>query len=256
MILILIRMIQAPLEYQIRSNILSPEPFLSSRPSTRLRWVVDRVKAHVKPGERILYEEGGKDLPDLLDPYQRGRFSGLLPGLTGVEVLGGPYLYAALTTNFTQFGEGMLFGKKDWNRDDFVRHARIYRPSAILCWTPHARHFCRSNPELIQVLEDEGTLLIGRVIGFEGATIEGTAKVEAMPGRLTIREMTPGVDGSVVLRYHSVPCLRTSPPIAMEPVLLEDDPVPFIRLRPTSDTRDVTIELRTPRLGLHFWPGS
>jgi hypothetical protein len=150
----------------------------------------------------------------------------------------------------------MLFGKKNWNRDDFIRYARIYRPSAILCWTPHARQFCQSNPELIQVIEDEGTLLLARVVGFGGEAIEGTAKVEARPGRLTIREMTPGVDGSVVLRYHSVPCLRTSPPIASDPVLLEDDPVPFIRLRPTPDIHDVTIELQTPRLGLHFWPGS
>ena len=71
------------------------EPFLSSRPSPRLLWVVDRVKAHVKPGERLLYEEGGFDLPGVPDPFQRGRFSGLLPERTGVELIGGPYLHAA-----------------------------------------------------------------------------------------------------------------------------------------------------------------
>jgi len=249
MALITIRMVYAPLDYQIRNQVLAAEPFLSSRPSTRLKWVVEKVKANVKPGERLLYEEGGKDLPNLPDPYQRGRFSGLLPGMTGVEVLGGPYLYAALTTNFTQFGEGMLFGKKDWDRDDFVRHARIYRPAAILCWTPHARHFCQSNPDLIQVVEDEGTLLIGRVLGFDGDTIEGTAIVHSEPGRLVVSKLSPGVDGSVVLRYHTVPYLRVNPPIPWEPVSLEDDPVPFIRLRPPAETPDVTIDLRPPSLG-------
>ena len=72
----------------------SSEPFLSSHPSPRLLWVVDRVRRYVQPGERLLYEEGGKDLPGVPDPFQGGRFSGLLPERTGVEVIGGPYLHA------------------------------------------------------------------------------------------------------------------------------------------------------------------
>ena len=47
----------------VRYHLRAGEPFLSSRPSPRLLWVVDRVGRHVKPGERLLYEEGGKDLP-------------------------------------------------------------------------------------------------------------------------------------------------------------------------------------------------
>jgi hypothetical protein len=87
-------------------------------------------------------------------------------------------------------------------------------------------------------------LLIGRVEGFAGDAIVGTAQVEAEPGRLELNRTTPGVDGTVVLRYHSVPCLRTDPPVAWEPVSLEDDPVPFIKLRPPLGA--VTIELRFP----------
>ena len=45
----------------------------------------------------------------------------------------------------------------------------------------------------------------------------GTAEVEAAPGRIRVRDLSPGLDGSVVLRYHSVPCLKTSPPVALEP---------------------------------------
>jgi hypothetical protein len=220
------------------------EPFLSSRPSARLLWVVDRVKRHVRPGERLLYEEGGFGLPGIPDPFQGGRFSGLLPERTGVEMIGGPYLHASLATNFTQFGEGSLFGKADWGREHFVRYARLYRPSAILCWSPRARAFCLSNPDLIDVRDDDGTLLIGRVKGFEGETIEGTAEVDAIPGRLRVRGAVAGVDGTIVLRYHSVPCLRARPPARWEPVFLEEDPVPFIRLRPPFD--EITLELRFP----------
>ena len=99
----------------------------------------------------------------------------------------GPYLHTPVVTNFTQFGENKLFEKKDWDRDFFVRHARLYRPAAICCWSPKARAFCRANPDLIRVKEDDGTILLGRVVGFEGAAIRGSATVEASPDRLVVR---------------------------------------------------------------------
>ena len=192
----------------------------------------------------MLYEESGKNLKGIRDPFDGGRFSGLIPPMLGVEVIGGPYLYAALTTNYTQFGEGKLFGKTDWDRDWFVRHARIYRPSAILCWSPRARSFCLTNPDLVQVLEDTGELMIGRVKGFGGSASDGEAEVKASAGMLEVSHARGGVDGTVVLRYHSVPYLRAVPPLALDAVHLEGDPVPFIRFRPPPGP--FTIELGFP----------
>jgi hypothetical protein len=245
-LLIGIRFLGPALIESLRIRLVAGEPFLSSRPSPRLLWVVDRVKTHVKPGERLLYEEGGKDLPGIRDPFQRGRFSGLLPELTEVELIGGPYLHASLTTNHTQFGEGALFGKVNWGREDFLKYARLYRPSAILCWSPRARGFCRSNPDLITILDDDGVLLIGRVLGFGGDAIEGQATVVAEAGRLRVRNMTPGVDGSIVLRYHSVPSLRARPPVPIELRQEEGDPVPFIGLRPPSGIQELELEMVAP----------
>jgi hypothetical protein len=235
-----------PVFESLRIRFGPGEPFLSSRPSPRLLWVVEHVRRHVQPGERLLYEEGGFGIPGVPDPFQGGRFSGLLPERTGVEVIGGPYLHASLLTNFTQFGEGKLCGKADWGRADFIRYARLYGPSAILCWSPHAVRFCRDNPDLVRVLEEDRPLLVGRVVGFEGAVMEGAARVEAGPGRIHVREMSPGLDGSVVLRYHSVPYLTTSPSVACDSEYREDDPVPFIRLRPAPGTSEVELELHLP----------
>jgi hypothetical protein len=236
-----------PLYSSIASRLWAGEPFLSSRPSQRLEWVVAGVRRHVAPGERLLYEEGGFGIPGVLDPFQGGRFSGLLPHLVpGIEVIGGPYLHASLKSNFTQFGEEKLFGRRNWNKDYFVRYAKLYRPAAILCWSPHARRFCRDHPELFRIVEDDGTVMIGRVEGFGGDTIEGTAEVEVVAGRIRVRGMSPGLDGSVVLRYHSVPYLRAQPPVDCGREKREEDPVPFIRLRPPPGTRDVELELRFP----------
>jgi hypothetical protein len=245
-ILIVIRVWGYPLVESLRVRLTLGEPFLSSRPSPRLLWIVERVKRHLQPGQRLLYEEGGKDLPGIRDPFEHGRFSGLLPELTGVEVIGGPYLHASLTTNFTQFGEGKLFGRAEWDRTFFDRYAKLYRPSAIMCWSPHARRFCRENSDLVQVLEDDGTIIFGRIVGFEGDFIEGSGRVEAMPGRIRVGEVSPGLDGNVLLRYHFVPYLTTSPSVACEPEYREDDPVPFIRFRPPGGANGVEFELHLP----------
>jgi hypothetical protein len=95
-------------------------------------------------------------------------------------------------------------------------------------------------------VEDDGTVLIGRVEGYGGDVIEGAAEVEVVAGRIRVQGMSPGLDGSVVLRYHSVPYLRARPPVDWDSVDREDDPVPFIRLRPAPGTRDVELELRFP----------
>jgi hypothetical protein len=94
------------------------------------------------------------------------------------------------------------------------------------------------------VKDDDGVLLLGRVEGFAGNAIVGTAEVAAGPGRLSVDHATAGVDGTVVLRYHSVPCLRTRPRVIWDLVYLERDPVPFIRLRPPFGP--VTLELGFP----------
>ena len=66
--------------------------------------------------------------------------------------------------------------KVQLDRDDFIRYAKLYGPSAILCWSPHARRFCKENPDLIRVLDDDKSVLLGRVIGFEGHFLDGIGK--------------------------------------------------------------------------------
>ena len=87
-------------------------------------------------------------------------------------------------------------------------------------------------------------IALGRVRGFEGAAIRGSAEVRAEPGRLHVQGGSAELDGLVVLRYHSVPCLRSHPPVRLEPVPLKGDPVPFIGLRP--GTVPVVLELDFP----------
>jgi hypothetical protein len=222
------------------------EPFLTTRPPALLVSIMDAIKTHAKPGDRVLYEEGGFTIQGFPDPYKNGRFSGLIADRLGVELIGGPYLHAALETNFTQFGEGRLFGRVDWDRAFFEKYARLYRPSLMVCWTPRARQFCESNPELARVVEDLGPVVVARITGFEGDAVRGKAVVTARPGRLTVRGMSADLDGFVVLRYHSVPSLQARPAVAVDAEHQEGDPVPFIRLRPAEGVSEVDLEMIPP----------
>ena len=236
-----------------RNWVGQAEPILSSRPPTIMVDLIARIKGHLKPGDRLLFEESGLALNGQADPFQRRHLSPILPATTGVEVLGGPYLHTPVNTNFTQFGEGRLFGAPDWGRDQFVRYARLYRPVAIACWSRHARDFCQRNPDLIQQIDDDGTIFLGRVLGFEGATIRGQGRVEASFNRLVVRDAVPDADGLVVLRYHATPCLVADPPTPIEPIYLEADPVPFLGLRPASgQAGPITIRLVLPPPGGWF----
>jgi hypothetical protein len=232
----------------LRVRVFSRQPFLSSQPTARIDWVLEQIRKHVKPGERLLFEETGLGIPGLGDPYEIRHCSAAIPGMTGVELIGGPYLHSTVTTNFTQFGENKLFGKANWTLDDFLKYARLYRPSAICCWTPKARSFCQANPGLVRIVEDDGVVLVGRITGFEGSTIEGKATVKASANRLevtdAVAEPAAGGNGLVVLRYHLVPYLKASPPVDLEPVYFPDDPVPFIGIKPTSGP--LTIEMILP----------
>jgi hypothetical protein len=231
-----------------RIYVRQEPPFLSSQPPRRVAWVVSQVKKHMQPGERLLFEETGLGIEGQPDPYEIRHCSAILPSTAGIELIGGPYLHSTVTTNFTQFGENKLFENEKWDRDFFVKYARIYRPSAICCWTAKARSFCFENPGLIQIVADDGRVLIGRIKGFEGSTIRGKARVEAGPNRLVVNDAEvdpadPG-DGLVVLRYHFVPYLKANPPVALEPVMVADDPVPFIGLKP--NVGPITVEMVLP----------
>jgi len=244
LLLIGLRVFGAGIVGSVRKRDGVSETFLSSRPTPRLIQVVDQIKKRMQPGERLLFEETGFPVKGESDPYDGRHLSPILPHLTGIEVLGGPYLHTPVLTNFTQFGEGKLFGRSQWDRDFFIRYAKIYRPAAICCWTSKARRFCHSNPDLFQISEDDGTILFARVIGFEGATIRGTARVEASPNQLVVSDAVADRDGLVVLRYHYVPYLASDPPVSIEPVIQEDDPVPFIGLRPSKNP--VVLRLTLP----------
>ena len=164
------------------------------------------------PASGCCTRKGGRTCPASPIRSSAADSAASCPTGPGVEVIGGPYLHASLTTNFTQFGEGKLFGRAELGprtTSSDTPNCTGRRPSCAGVRMHGA--FCRTNPDLIQILEDDGTVLIGRVDRFRRRRrFEGHGRESRpAPGGFGFTDLSPGLDGSVVLRYHSVPCLTT-----------------------------------------------
>jgi hypothetical protein len=123
-----------------------------------------------------------------------------------------------------------------------------YAPVALCCWSRKAVQFCRGNPDLVEVLDEQiqevpglnpatgqvgmvrSVLLFGRIKHLGRGDAVDWQEARGRAGRLEV-ELAPAsseLDRPRVLRYHMAPWLRSRPPAALEAVKLEGDPIPFI----------------------------
>lgn len=199
--------------------------------------LLGQLRRLVQPGHRVLFEERnrgitndvGEKLPDRIGHY---RVAPLIPLWTGASVIGGPYLYTHLETNFSQFGDGRLFGKASWKIEDFRRYVELYDLEWIVVWSPAWRQFVQNHPEAFEtevVIDRFYCVAKIRRSPEQNSVRVGKAFVQARTGLLRIRRRELR-NGRVVLPFHWTPRLRTEPPCEIAPLWLLDDPVPFIEL--------------------------
>ena len=212
-------------------------PALPTRMPGHLRYLVDLLKRHTQPGERLLFEDcnkgvhlGDRKLDDPFGPY---RLAPMLPLETGLEVIGGPYLYTHQKTNFSQFGDGRFLEVDGIDAERFAEFAKWYDLTWIVCWSPRAWKFCLDHPELVEVVERQGRtphgFLVGRIRRQGDPTVLGAAKVRAEAGRIHVSDAR-AEDGVLVLRYHWTPLLCADPAVEIGKYPIPEDPVPLIRI--------------------------
>ncbi|MFO0948782.1 MAG: hypothetical protein U1D30_23140 [Planctomycetota bacterium] len=202
-----------------------------------LEEVIREIKRQTKPGDRILFEERNRGAflngRQLVDPFGPIRLSPLVPLLTNREVVGGPYLYTHLKTNFSQVGDGRLFKKEGWDAERFEKYVDAYDLDWIVCWSPAARRFCTSHPKLVEVVKVLGPppapILLGRILRQKRGAVVGSASIQASSGRIDVRDARPE-NGVLVLPYHWTPLLKSDPPLKIVPFAVGEDPVGLIQV--------------------------
>lgn len=245
--LLLMTRIFGPVVHAVGSSWTTPPKLaLTSSPPVIYTSIRQALSQNVAKGERILYEEGGFGA----DPFSGGRYSAILADELGIEMIGGPYLHASLTTNVAQFGEGRLFGKENWDLAWLQQVSRRYGLTWIVAWSDRARGVIDANPSQFRVVYQDGPFRIAaillsdkvdRSIPLSGDnSVDGP--VEAGPGRLSLKIKEAGsgieVDRIVVLRYHWVPGMQAigHQDVAIEPEISPDKSFPpliQLRLKPS-----------------------
>jgi hypothetical protein len=209
----------------------------------RVASLVDAVTSTVEPPGRLMIE----DCP--ASHYDDVHLPALLPLVTGVEQIGGPYPHTFLLYYFTSFRWEETFGKPmtEWDRESIRPYLELYNVRWIVTATRQSTRFME------QILGAEpawsqppyALWIVKDVIGLEYEGLPEEVKpdtrnrvVEAAVNRLVVQG--DGASDGYFIEYHWVPWLSASGAARIRPRHRMDDPAPFIYVEPNGET-NITI---------------
>ena len=231
-----------------------------------VRWLGDQTE----PSARILFEDQLRLYEDTdpesthwtpLLPFLLARDARLL--------IGGEYQMAFIRHHqFASFGDYHLGGRPIdlWTHDELRVYSDFYNIGWVVCWSPLSK-FCfdrwgkaqrvatipryhsanrpiAANPYVLQALtslggpevadrymrEGESKYVIYRVQRPHSFALFGQGDLAAVDyNRIELTDLVPS-EGAIVLSLHWLDTWRTDPPVALDPVLFANDPVPLVRI--------------------------
>lgn len=205
---------------------LSGKLLLRSEISPEIRRIVDWVAQTTPHEARILFEESGDETGFV---YNGTYLSSLLPYLTGRQLIGGPINLYNDRHHFAEFHSGKLF-KKDpqaISDEELGNYLRLYNIGAVVAFHPASLKRLESIPGLVALDERVGPIRLLKVNQPLSWFIQGEGKVKAGFNRLELSDLK---GDEVILKYHWVEGLSALPATNIEPVMIADDPIPFIKL--------------------------
>ncbi len=193
---------------------------------------------------RVLFEElerreilGQLQVPDASFGLN---IAALIPVFTSHQVIGGPYLYTHLRTNYTQFGDGKLLEQNilELTPRALAECVERYNVALIVAWSPPVVSVLRIDHDRYEEVTRCGLYHVFRVRRTAGWTLRGSARVRVQPNRIELRDVAPAHDGTIVLKFHWVPGLYSDAGFVF-PVQVDFDPVPFVGVRPTGQALSI-----------------
>ncbi len=199
---------------------------LRSRFIPELRAIIDWIHRETPADARLLFEESGDESGFA---YDRVYLSSFLPYWTGRQLIGGPINLYNDRHHFAEFHSGKMF-KKDpqaISDQELRNYLSLYNIGAVVAFHPAALKRLQSIPGLVALDERVGPIHLMKVNQPLGWFIRGEGKVKAALNRLELSDLR---GDEVILKYHWVEGLTASPATQIEPVMIADDPIPFIKL--------------------------
>jgi len=194
--------------------------------------LIEELRRQSPQARRLLFEacEGrGAIAAAGRNPFGSVRLSPLVPSLTGLEVVGGPYLATHYRTNFANCGDGVFLDSRPWKRQDADEYFRIYAIDVAALWSRAAVDFAGDNPDLFEPMKTIGGVHLYRIKRARAEWETAGLRLAATYNQITV-ENPRDARGRFVLPYHATPGWSASSACQLVSTRQADDPVPFLTL--------------------------
>lgn len=183
------------------------------------RWLISRLKEQTDSSARVLFETSNGRFHD------GGHMAGYYAFASQREFIGGPYPFL----DYPSFWDGVLLHRpvSTISAEDFERIADLYNIGWMVLHHAESKTHLGTMPGA-ELAGEFGGLEFYRLRRDPSYFVEGEGQVVARGhNRLELGNLR---GDSVVLKYHYLPGIASSPRATIEPIHLGDDPTPFIRL--------------------------
>lgn len=162
--------------------------------------------------------------------YWGSHLPAMLPTLTGREYIGGPIPQYFMIHHYASFQDGFFCGKylEDYKKEEFLEKIDLYNIKWIVAFTPYSRNFLAKFDDSIHLIDRIDKFYLYEVVRSPNFFLKGSGKVRATYNHIYLSELTEGED--IVIKYHWIKTLKTSPPRKLIEFRVKDDPVPFIKI--------------------------
>jgi hypothetical protein len=191
-----------------------------------LNAIVEWIQKDTPVEGRVLFEESGDETGFIYDGIYLSSF---IPHWTGRQLIGGPINLYNDRHHFAEFHSGKLF-KQDLqtlNDDEIRNYFRLYNVGAVVAFHPASIQRLQSVPGLVTLDRRVGPVHLMRVNQPLSWFLQGEGKAKASLNRLEISEVK---GNEVILKYHWAKGLIGTPAVKIDPVKMNDDPIPFIKI--------------------------
>ncbi len=188
--------------------------------------IVEWVERQTPKEARVLFEESGDETGFV---YNGIYLSSLLPHLTHRQFIGGPVNLYNDRHHFAEFHSGKLFRKdiKLFSDENLSSYLRLYNIGAVVAFHPASVRRFLASPNLFELDHRVGRVHLFRVNQSLSWLLKGAGQLKVGLNKIEVSN-TKGED--IILKFHWHPRLVGSPKIKIDPVKIEDDPIPFIQV--------------------------
>jgi hypothetical protein len=188
--------------------------------------VVEWVQRETPNEARVLFEESGDETGFVYDGMYLSAF---LPHWTGRQLIGGPINLYNDRHHFAEFHSGKMF-KKDVQTipdEELRNYLQLYNIGAVVAFHPASIQRLQSIPGLVTTQQLIGPVHLMKVNQPLTWFLQGEGKVKAGFNRLELSELK---GNELILKYHWTEGLTATTAATIAPVMMADDPIPFIKI--------------------------